>query len=543
MKGSASESGFMVKYLPYILLAMVLAVVLYVRIRLLQAPLERDEGEYAYMGQLLLRGIPPYVNAYTMKLPGVSFLYALFMMFFGQTIAGIHLGLMIVNGICIYLLYLLAMRLLDRDAAVISCAAYSLLSMSQSMDGVYAHATHFVVLFSLAGFVLLFHYLERWRTISLFTSGLCFGLAFIMKQHAVLLISFAFLYLAWHGLRNQFSGKKKLMLVLLIFLSGMIIPYTLVVIYLLKAGVLDKFWFWTVHYASAYVSETSIAEGSNNFARTFGPMLKMQFPFWFFAGTGGIILFTKLRGNADRIFLFGFLLFSFLAVCPGLYFREHYFILLLPAAALLAGAAVHSAGQFALPLKLRGFQHYIPALLLLTVLAYGLYQERVYLFSLTPQQVTRATYGPSPFPEAVQIARYIKEHTSAGDRIAVLGSEPEIFFYADRLSATRHIYMYGLMEKQPYAAQMQMEMIREIETAKPKYVVMVNLPSSWGVPPFSSRTIIEWGEKYAAEYYDLVGIVDIVDFATTLYLWDEKAAQHKPDSDVFLSVLKRKGDV
>lgn len=541
MKGSTIGTGSLVKYIPYILLAVVLGVVLYVRIRLLQAPLERDEGEYAYMGQLLLKGIPPYVNAYTMKLPGVSFAYALFMVILGQTIAGIHLGLLIVNGLCIYLVYLLSCKVLDQDAAVISCATYAVLSLSQSVYGVFAHATHVVVLFSLAGFVLLLHYINRGRTVTLFASGLCFGLAFIMKQHAVLLISFAFLYLVWNGWRNPFTGKRKLMLACFIFLSGMIVPYTLVVLYVFKAGVLDKFWFWTVQYARAYVSEATIAEGWKNFTNTFGPIVKLQLPFWIFAGAGGIILCSKQRSDADRFFLFGFLIFSFLAVCPGLYFREHYFIMLLPAAALMAGVAVRSAEQLPMPLKIRGFQQYVPTLLFMTAIAYGFYNERSYCFSLTPQQVTRATYGPSPFLEAVQIARYIKQHSSPKDRIAVFGSEPEIFFYADRLSATNHIYMYGLMENQPYAAQMQMEMIREIEMAKPKYVVMVNLPSSWGIPPFSSRTIIEWGEKYVSEQYDLVGIIDIVDSYTTLYLWDEKAAGHSPDSDVFLSVLKRKG--
>ena len=42
----------------------------FVRLRLLDFPLERDEGEYAYAGQLMLQGIPPYKLAYNMKLPG-----------------------------------------------------------------------------------------------------------------------------------------------------------------------------------------------------------------------------------------------------------------------------------------------------------------------------------------------------------------------------------------------------------------------------------------------------------------------------------------
>ena len=123
--------------LPYFMLALILCGVLYVRLRLIHVPLERDEGEYAYMGQLMLKGMPPYVNAYTMKLPGVSAMYALFMTFFGQTVAGIHLGLLVANGICIFLTYLLACRLMGKEAAVISCASYAVLSLSNSVLGVF----------------------------------------------------------------------------------------------------------------------------------------------------------------------------------------------------------------------------------------------------------------------------------------------------------------------------------------------------------------------------------------------------------------------
>jgi hypothetical protein len=62
-----------------------------IRVRLLDIPLERDEGEFAYMGQLILQGVPPYSLAYNMKLPGVYVSYALIMTVFGQTPSGIYL--------------------------------------------------------------------------------------------------------------------------------------------------------------------------------------------------------------------------------------------------------------------------------------------------------------------------------------------------------------------------------------------------------------------------------------------------------------------
>ena len=63
----------------------VFGVTVAIRIRLLGMPLERDEGEYAYAGQLMLQGIPPYKLAYNMKFPGTYAAYAAIMSVFGQT--------------------------------------------------------------------------------------------------------------------------------------------------------------------------------------------------------------------------------------------------------------------------------------------------------------------------------------------------------------------------------------------------------------------------------------------------------------------------
>jgi hypothetical protein len=54
----------------------------------------------------------------------------------------------------------------------------------------------------------------------------------------------------------------------------------------------------------------------------------------------------------------------------------------------------------------------------------------------------------------------------------VIGSEPEIYFYAYRRSASGYIYMYYLTEPQRFATQMLDEMIREIEQAKPEYILI-----------------------------------------------------------------------
>jgi hypothetical protein len=50
------NSTLLSRILIYSLLAVLVVFVLYVRVRLLTFPLERDEGEYALMGQMILKG-------------------------------------------------------------------------------------------------------------------------------------------------------------------------------------------------------------------------------------------------------------------------------------------------------------------------------------------------------------------------------------------------------------------------------------------------------------------------------------------------------
>ena len=63
--------------------------------------------------------------------------------------------------------------------------------------------------------------------------------------------------------------------------------------------------------------------------------------------------------------------------------------------------------------------------------------QREFFFDLDPVAACRATYGGNPFPEAIKIADDIQHHTSPDEhRIAVLGSEPEIYFYSHRRSVS-----------------------------------------------------------------------------------------------------------
>jgi hypothetical protein len=339
------------------------------------------------------------------------------------------------------------------------------------------------------------------------------------------------------------SSRKTLITEIALFLFGVVVPYTLIVLWVLKAGTLDKFWFWTVTYVREYASGQTVAQGLSTFVHIFPLIVRPQLPLWLLAGAGaGAFFLAAKRGRCtNRLFIAELLFFSSLALCSGFYFRWHYFILILPAIALLVGASCAAIGDMLASGKSGNawLRRMVPALLVTAAIGYGLYRERSYFFKLSPLEASVATYGTTPFPAALEIGRYIKDHTSDTDRIAVLGSEPEIYFYAGRISATGYIYMYSLMEDQPHAAQMQQELIREIEQSKPKYCVFTKNQFSWLVGPSSPRIIFDWLEPYVKKHYEQVGVIELY-HSEILYFWDADASQHTPGSESCLVVYKRK---
>ena len=199
-------NGKLVQFAWWALAAIVFTLVIAIRIRLLGIPLERDEGEYAYAGQLILQGIPPYKLVYNMKFPGTYAAYALIMSIFGQTIIGIHLGLLLINTATIVLIFFLGRRLVNSTAGLAAAISYAVLSVSPSVLGFAGHATHFVLLPVLAGTLLLLTTTDRQVSGRLFASGLLFGCGLLMKQPAVFFALFGGIYVCLQRFSSSISA-------------------------------------------------------------------------------------------------------------------------------------------------------------------------------------------------------------------------------------------------------------------------------------------------------------------------------------------------
>jgi 4-amino-4-deoxy-L-arabinose transferase-like glycosyltransferase len=555
----------------WIILAMAVVFILLVRARYLELPLERDEGEFAYAGQLILQGIPPYELAYNMKLPGTNLAYAGLMAVFGQTTAGIHLGLLIVDLATAFFIFLMTRELFDRIAGAVAAACFGVLSTSISTLGSAAHATHFVALFGTAGVWVLWRAIQRDRILMFFVSGLLLGTAYIMKQQGVFLLCFGGAATLLCYVRRRPLPWLRILVACLAFSAGVILPVCAICLWLWRAGTFDRFWFWTIQYALEYVNQVA-PKYALQIAWEYGTAaIGSNWPLWLLAIGGAITLAATDRTFRYRAFVLGFLLASFLCVCPGFHFRSHYFHVMFPALAIPAGFAVKSmldaarrlsinrssalqinrskqksgrqlkaaAGRKSTTVPACGLLLTAAVIIPIAAFAYPVWQYSGYYFSWSPETTSRRSYGLEPFVESPPIANYIRKNSTSEDRIAVLGSEPQLYFYSQRKSATGYIYMYPLMELHPFAHRMQQELIEEIEAAKPKFIVLATISNSWIRREKSDITIFNWATRYLATQYRPVGLVEIFPDKPTEYRWDDALAGARVRSRFYITVYRR----
>ena len=532
------------------LVVLLLVVIFFglIRYRLRDMPLERDEGEYALSGQLLLQGIPPYQLAYNLKLPGTYASYGAIMAIFGETPAGIHLGFLLLNALTSLLMFVLAARLFGRLAGVVAGASYALLSTSPSILGFQAHATHFIVLPAIVSILLLLSALELRRSWLFVASGVFAGISFLMKQHGAFVPVFCFLYLIV-SMREQQGAPSKLRLggdfparYIAFFVLGLLLPCAATGWLLYRAGVFSQFWFWTVSYAGEY-SKMGLRRGIRVFHENFRDVVAPTVLIWMLAAFGLLALAWSPKAKKHSWFLIALFLFAFVAICPGVQFRPHYFVLLLPSVALFTALAVSTATETIAAQKKSPLLVALPTLAFVACFISTIFQQHTFYFSLTPEEALGTSYphDSNLFLAAPQIAEYVRRNSSPSSRIAVVGSEPEIYFYAHRLPATGYIYMYSLTERQKYTNQMRQQMIQEIEASRPDFLVYVDAWDSWGYQDSAAphiTALFSWAKNYIAEHYERVGVAGLG--KSIQYAWGDPTRTNPPHSAQVIYVFKRK---
>lgn len=519
----------------YAVLALVTALVIFVRLRLLDMPLDRDEGGWAYAGWLLNGGEPLYSGFYHMKFPLVYIIYAVIIKILGHSAVGIHAGLLITNIATAALIFFIALRLYCSWPAVAAGSVYLLSSLSARVEGFSANTEHFIVLFISASALIALVAAEKKSKVLYFTAGVVAGLAVLCKQSALLYAFFLPLFILWvewpHGKIKALSSASD-------SLTGIAVPVALLFAAMALSGHLDRFLYFTFGYSAHYAARLTTAQGIKNFLAAVPAVFTTLAPAAL-AALAGLFARVKTAGKNERAFTVAFTLSAAAVTCAGLYFRPHYFLLFLPALALLCARAL-AAG-----LDAAGGRKWVKTAIAIFASLFALFfiaAERKYLFIDAPDTVCKKVFAENPFVESRVIGKYIGENTVPGDKIAVLGSEPQVLFYAKRKSATGYIYMMDFMEKGQGMLGLQKKAIAEIEAANPEVLVFVNIRISWLMTADSEKFIYDWYAKYRQQY-NREGLVELYGPEKTMYYWGKEAKGRKPETGYFIEIMRRKADL
>lgn len=529
------STGFSWNYQFLLAIVVLVGVIsVFTRIHLLDIPLERDEGDYAYHGWLLLEGVSLGDDIVLKRYPLIYITYALFVGLFGHSATAIHIGLLLVHIATVYLLFSFSKSLFDRTTGLVVAVLFAVLMLSNTLHGLAANREHFVIAMAWLGLYGLWQHRKHKKWSVLLLAGLAMGCSFLYKPTGIF---FAFLGGIWL-LATRWQAERKWWPPLLdgvIYTVGFVLPFALVAAVYQAYGVFDAFWFKTVTMNQAYASQLTAAKEWENLINNGGRIVAH---YWvlgvlFIAGVTGQLKYWR---EPRTWLLILAMVASFWALTPGGFYRPHYFIHLPPIVAIFGALGIIWLSQ---QVKMPTLKNWLAPVLLLAAIAQPLAMQYSYYTAANGIAACKMTYGDNPFPEAQIMGQYINQSFGPDERMVVVGSEPELYFYAQRKGVNSQLYAYDFMADNAMASELQDSFQADLARTIPPCLVMVNVSASWLTIEASDKGIFDWLNQFVPAYYYPIMVVDML-ASGTKYVYAPQTYNYVPQSSVNLAVYKKR---
>jgi hypothetical protein len=476
-----------------LLVAGLILLVAAVRLPLLGIPFERDEGEYAYIGWRLGYSELPYRDWVDQKPPAIFWVYRAALSLPLDPVRAVHLAALLFSAVSACGLFFLARRFMNGFWAFVSAALFALLSADPLIEGTAANTELFMLLPLILSQIAFFRSLDSARsTMSIFVCGALIGIAITFKQVAavnwVLLVALYPIFAAPGKRWRDAVGFAAYSI------AGLAAVFASVAGYFWIRGGLPELVDNVVTHNLEYIGAMTWSDRAHFCLETLGTLARAETLVWILsvAGLVALIVTGKAKWFA---FLAGWLITSALGVSASGYFFPHYFQQLLPSLALVA--VVGGKWLSEVPLW-RG--SWIPrAVLGLMLAVLPVKTIWPFWFSYSPADAVRKIYPGNFFAEMPQFAERLGQITLPEQRVFVFGAEPEVLFYARRVSATRYIFLFPLYGPYRNIREKQIAAADEIHRAAP--VSAVYVPNALFFNPGSDQYFTEWSLSYLAESF------------------------------------------
>lgn len=489
---SARELG------PVLLIAGICCLPLALYLPFLTEPFMRDEGLFAAVAQLMLDGGIPYRDAFDNKPPLIFGWYALSFLLFGENVWAPRLMVALLLSATTLLVYVQGSLMFSRRAGLVAAAAFGL-SMGFAAFETNANVEYFMLLPMVAALVA-FTMGERSGSVLWFAvAGFFSAFAIFTKQTAVFNLGFFVIFLSiqaakrdgWAVWRSAELWHKGGALI-----GGCFVATVAVAAPFVASGTFPEMFEAVVIYSGGYVADVSLLTKL---------WIMVRSPLYVLAVTGPLAAVSALgvshlmrSREPGALLACGWLLSSVLAIAVAGRFYQHYYVMLLPGAALLVPAGID---------WFRSNWNWKPArviaMAVLPVLAgVSLVINGQIYAQPSPEERHVQKFSNHPMREweveSVKLAAWLREHTSQDDLIYNLGFQSEVYFYADRKPGSRFLF------DNPFAIsnKFEEEAIRELAANRPVYIFdsAVHEPDDWLANYYSEAV-----KRFIEANYDYVG--------------------------------------
>jgi 4-amino-4-deoxy-L-arabinose transferase-like glycosyltransferase len=465
-----------------------------VRLPLLGVPFERDEGEYAYIAWRLGHHELPYRDWVDQKPPAIFWVYRAALGFPIDPIRAVHFAGLIFSSSSSCALFFLALRFMNRFWAFIAAVVFILLSADPWIQGTAANTEIFMLLPLVLSQVFFFRSIENSdrRPMSILLCGALIGIAVAFKQVAAvnwfLLIALFPIFAP-----PEKRWRNSVRFAIWSAAGAFAVAAMMSLYFWIRGGLVDLVDGVFTHNLE-YIGAMTWADRFHFCADTLSRLAPTELLVWIFsiAGLVALIVAKKAKGFA---FFVGWLIASAIGVSASGYFFPHYFQQWLPPLALLSilGAAWLSELNF---WKGSWVPRTAIALLLLVLPLKTLWP---FWFSYSPADAVRKIYPGNFFAEMPAFAERIAQVTSPNQRVFAFGAEPELLFYAQRVSATRYIFLFPLYGPYRNIREKQIATTEEIQRNAPSAAVYV--PNDLFFSAGTDQFFTEWSLSYFKEHF------------------------------------------
>ncbi|MFZ1019908.1 MAG: glycosyltransferase family 39 protein [Minisyncoccia bacterium] len=453
------------------------------------APFERDEGEYAYSAWLLRNGGTPYQDSFLQKPPLIIYTYALGQTFSPEKVWPPRVLAAIFTFLTSLLVFLIAKKEWGKYAGIFSAFLFLPMIYFPPLTPFAANTEKFMLLPTIALLALFVYCQNSQKSWPFILAGLYSTLAIFYKPISLPVIVFIIIF--W--LYKKFAQSRNFqVLVRPIILIGASAVFSAIILLIPFLKVWPKFFeevfTFNLSYASAF---------ANPWGNFFNYLSKFLHYWW-------ILLFLPfglfLKKPKKILYYFILLILSLLTVFSSPI--GHYYLSLMPFLALLCGALFNSFLELLPNDKQKNLTTAIvlPIVILFMVAPF---QEQ---FSMTPAELSAWVYGTvNPFGEAQIVANQMAQITKPNDLVFVAGSEPQIYYYAERQSATRFDITYPINLPTPYQEKYQREAVADLQNNMPKAIVVSERSMSGLWNEGSPEIFITYLNNLLAKNYQVVG--------------------------------------